>query len=203
MTVRLSYSDEIRFHARSGLGWEDIIVRMKLSKAHRTLVRQIVLGARNEHQRASQGQSSDVRALPGTDGQEPAAAQAAVRAGPGCVHSLAREPQSHEFQPENEEHLRKWLLCKAGHHTVKTLTLADLTSTEAVVLLQSAFHAAGAYSFVKATAGRVHIFTPESIAFDKLDHKAACKLFDEIGAVVEVEMGIRADDLLKQTEEAA
>jgi len=112
-------------------------------------------------------------------------------------------PESHEFQPENEEHLRKWLLCKAGHHTVKTLTLADLTSTEAVVLLQSAFHAAGAYSFVKATAGRVHIFTPESIAFDKLDHKAACKLFDEIGAVVEVEMGIRADDLLKQTEEAA
>lgn len=112
-------------------------------------------------------------------------------------------PESAEFTPISEEHLRKWLLCKAGHHTVKTLTLADMTAGEAMALLEAAFHAAGAFSFVKGAAGRVNIFTPKSIAFDKLDHKAACRLFDEIGAVIEVEMGIKADDLLRRTEAAA
>lgn len=112
-------------------------------------------------------------------------------------------PEKHDFAPFSEEHLRKWLLCKAGHHSVKTLTLADLTATEAVTLLESAFHAAGAYAFIKSTAGRVHIFTPKSIAFDKLDHKAACTLFDEIGSVIQCELGIEADELLKQHEAAA
>jgi len=72
-----------------------------------------------------------------------------------------------------------------------------------VVLLEAAFHAAGAHSFVRATAGRVHIFTPKSIAFDKLSHKAACQLYDEIGAVIETELGIKPDDLLRETEAAA
>lgn len=112
-------------------------------------------------------------------------------------------PEAHDFQPANEEHLRKWLTAKAGHHTVKTLALADFTTAEAVALLQAAFHAAGAHSFVKGSAGSVHIFTPSSISFDKLSHKAACKLFDEIGAVVEAEIGIAADELLKQMESAA
>lgn len=112
-------------------------------------------------------------------------------------------PEASEFTPFSEEHLRKWLLCKAGHYTVKTLTLADMTTGAATALLETAFHAARAYSFVKGTAGQVHIFTPKSIAFDKLDHKAACKLFDEIGAVIECELGIKAEDLLRQTEAAA
>ena len=112
-------------------------------------------------------------------------------------------PEAHDFQPLSEEHLRKWLLAKAGHHTVKTMTLSDMTSGEAIALLEAAFHAAGAYSFVKGTAGKVHIFTPKSIAFEKLHHKAACLLFDEIGAVIELELGIKADDLLRQTEAAA
>lgn len=113
-------------------------------------------------------------------------------------------PEKHEtFEPLSEEHLRKWLLCKAGHHTVKTLALADMTASEAKALLEAAFYAAGAYSFVKGTAGKVHIFTPKSIAFDKLDHRAACKLFDEIGAVIETEIGIKADELLKNHEAAA
>jgi hypothetical protein len=49
----------------------------------------------------------------------------------------------------------------------------------------------------------VHIFTPKSIAFDKLSHKAACQLYDEIGAVIETELGIKPDDLLRETEAAA
>lgn len=112
-------------------------------------------------------------------------------------------PDGHEFTPMSEDHLRKWLTAKAGYHTVKTLTLVDITSGEAIALLEAAFHAAGAHSFVKATAGKVYIFTPKSIAFDKLDHKAACSLFDEIGAVIEAELGIKADELLKQHEAAA
>ena len=43
----------------------------------------------------------------------------------------------------------------------------------------------------------------KSIAFDKLDHRGACKLFDEVAGVIEAEIGIKADDLLKETEAAA
>lgn len=112
-------------------------------------------------------------------------------------------PEKHDFQPFTEEHLRKWLLCKAGHCSVRELSLADMDTGEAIALLEAAFHAAGAYSFVRGDTGRVRIFTAKSIAFDKLSHKAACTLFDEIGAVIENEIGIKADDLLKETEAAA
>ncbi len=45
MSVHLSYKSEIRSHARAGLGWEDVLVVMKLSRAHTDMVRRIVLGS--------------------------------------------------------------------------------------------------------------------------------------------------------------
>lgn len=47
------------------------------------------------------------------------------------------------------------------------------------------------------------VFIPKSIAFEKLEHKAACNLFDEVAAVVEAEVGMSAETLLREAERAA
>lgn len=112
-------------------------------------------------------------------------------------------PEAHDFQPSNEDHLRKYLTAKAGHYTVQTIEFGHMHHGTIKMIAEAAISAAGAYAFVKAVSGKLIIYTPKSIAFDKLDHKAACKLFDEIGSVIETELGIKADELLRQTEAAA
>jgi hypothetical protein len=111
-------------------------------------------------------------------------------------------PDAHDFQPQSEEHLRKYLTAKAGHYTVQTIEFGHMPHGTIKSIAEATIAAAGAYAFVRAVSGKLIIYTPKSIAFDKLDHKAACKLFDEIGQVIEVELGIPADELLRQTEAA-
>lgn len=120
-----------------------------------------------------------------------------------CKAAFMHWPETSEFHPQNEEHLRKWLIAKAGHHTVHTIEIGDFSHTAILRVVEAAMTAAGAYAFTKSVAGKIYVFAPKSIAFDKLSHKAACKLFDEIGAVIETEMGIAPDELLKQSEAAA
>lgn len=112
-------------------------------------------------------------------------------------------PDSADFRPQNEEHLRKYLTAKAGHYTVQTIEFGHMPHGTIKSIAEAAIAAAGAYAFVKAVSGKLIIYTPDSIAFDKLSHKAACRLFDEIGAVIETEIGIKADELLKNHEAAA
>jgi hypothetical protein len=112
-------------------------------------------------------------------------------------------PEAHNFQPQNEDHLRKYLTAKAGHYTVQTIEFGHMPHSIIRSIAEAAIAAAGAYAFVKAVSGKLIVYTPKSIAFEKLDHKAACRLFDEIGSVIECELGIKADDLLRQTEAAA
>jgi hypothetical protein len=112
-------------------------------------------------------------------------------------------PEDHDFYPSNEDHLRKYLTAKAGHYTVQTVEFGHMPHGTIKSIAEAAIAAAGAYAFVKAISGKLIIYTPSSIAFDKLSHKAACKLFDEIGSVIETEIGIKADELLKNHEAAA
>lgn len=115
-------------------------------------------------------------------------------------------PESHDFQPENAEHLRKWLQCKAGHYTTTRIEVPsadDIIMRLARLSAEAAVKAAGGTAWIKPFDGGLVVFVPKSIAFDKLDHKAACKLFDEVAGVIEAEIGTKADDLLRETEAAA
>lgn len=112
-------------------------------------------------------------------------------------------PEAHDFYPSNEDHLRKYLTTKAGHYTVQTVEFGHMPHGTIKSIAEAAIAAAGAYAFCKAVSGKLIIYTPNSIAFDKLTHRAACRLFDEIGAVIETEIGIKADELLKNHEAAA
>lgn len=116
-------------------------------------------------------------------------------------------PETHEFQPATLEQLRKWLQCKAGHYHVQSFELPQ-TDDPALMARMMAFAEALLDTRDGSRFGRWHgtvlsVFVPKSIAFDRLSHKAACQLFDEVAAVIEAEIGIDHETLLKETEGAA
>lgn len=115
-------------------------------------------------------------------------------------------PDAHDFRPDNAEHLRRWLQCKAGHHEA---TRIEIPSGDPAVMrlarlaAEAAIDAADGSAFVKPFGDVLVVFKAKSIAFDKLTPAGACQLFDEVGAVIEAEIGIPAERLLRETEAAA
>lgn len=114
------------------------------------------------------------------------------------------------FQPESEEHLRKWALIKAGHRDSTDIPVEwaedqpSLTKL-ASLAIEGAVKAAGAFAFVRPhpNGGMVRVFRAKSIAFDKLGQAEFNKLNDEVEAVYKAETGLDPDEVLKQTERAA
>ena len=119
-------------------------------------------------------------------------------------------PETAEFQPDNEEHLRKWVLIKARHRETTDIPVFfaenELGLTrETAVVIEGALKAAGAFAFVRShpNGGMVRVYKAKSIAFDKLGQAEFNKLNDEVEAVYKSETGLDPDTVLKQTETAA
>lgn len=102
-------------------------------------------------------------------------------------------PERHEFQPDNEEHLRAWALVKAKHRTVTEMTG---NAKQCIVTGGSK------YNWQIANDGRVWLVSPLSIAFDKLKHSEATALFEDVSGVLEFETGLDAEQLMKEMENA-
>lgn len=118
-------------------------------------------------------------------------------------------PEGHEFQPANKEHLRKWLIAKAGHYDTRTF---ELPETGNPLLMAAMMEFAenllevdedGGHRFGRWHGSTLTVFIPKSMAFEKLPHREACKLFDEIDAIVHEVIGVPADKLLKESEKVA
>lgn len=110
-------------------------------------------------------------------------------------------PESHEFQPRDSENLRKFLQCKAGHYTTQRIEVPS--DDPAIIRLarlaaEATLAAAGADAWIKPFGECLVVFSPKSIAFDKLSHKDACKLLSDVEAIIETELNCSADDLLKE-----
>lgn len=106
-------------------------------------------------------------------------------------------PETHDFTPQNEDHLRKWLQAKAGHRVVRTIDAGTMTPAQAVAAVAAAMKEAGPYTFTAAVDSKLYVISSASIDFDTLPHLAACALFDEVAEIIEAETGIRCDDLIK------
>jgi hypothetical protein len=114
-------------------------------------------------------------------------------------------PEKAEFQPENEEHLRKWVLIKAGHKETTDIPVPFAEDEPGVtrlaaVAIEGAVAAAGAFAFIRPhpEGGLVRVFKAKSIAFDKLGQAEFNDLNAEVEAVYEAETGLKADQLLKE-----
>ena len=119
-------------------------------------------------------------------------------------------PATADFQPESEEHLRKWALVKAGHREATDVPVewADdqpgLTKL-AGLAIEAALKAAGTFAFVRADAngGLVRVYKAKSIAFDKLGQSAFTTLNDEVEAVYRSETGLEPQQVLEEHGRAA
>jgi len=119
-------------------------------------------------------------------------------------------PESHEFQPESETHLRKWLQVSAGYreHTDIPVVFAEdepAVTRLAALAIEAAIMAAEGYAFVRPhpDGGIVRVYRSRSISYDTLGHLEACALFDAVAEIIESVIGRSADEILKQTEQAA
>jgi hypothetical protein len=115
-------------------------------------------------------------------------------------------PEAAEFQPENAEHLRKYLICRAGPQW-RNVTEIPVPFAEdqpgltrlAAQLMQQAAEAAGGYAFprVDMNGGRVALYTAKSIKFAEMPHLEFCALSEAVDEVIKAEMGVEPNMLLK------
>lgn len=111
-------------------------------------------------------------------------------------------PEMHDLQFKDEISLRKWLVMKAGWRDIASETdIGAMPAGMVIGIAKAALAAAGGHAVPVVHKGKLIIWVPRSIAFDKLDHLEACKLFDAIAVVIEQETGLKAEQLL--TEKAA
>lgn len=113
-------------------------------------------------------------------------------------------PETHHFQPVNEEHLRKYLIAKAPRYRSVTCIDTDGMSPEMIAgSIASALKEAGPWSFHSAVGTRLYVIVPHSIAFEELPHADACDLFNAIAEVIYAEIGIAVETLINETARAA
>lgn len=103
----------------------------------------------------------------------------------------------------NETALRKWLQMKAGHHTSKSIDLYGIPAKKAQLIVQAALDAAEPYSEARVIGQNLIIFSPKSIDYGSLGHKAFCELNDAVDAVIRAETNLDPDQVLRETEKAA
>lgn len=125
-------------------------------------------------------------------------------------------PQDHIFQPEGttahakSEHLRKFLLVKAGHRERQELPLefaADQPGLTRLisVAIKAAMDRGGGYVEV-ATApdgGAVAIYSAKSIDYRTLSQSEFGSVRSSVEELIESVIGVSVDDLLKEEERAA
>lgn len=116
-------------------------------------------------------------------------------------------PEASEFQPDNEEHLRAFLLCKAGYRDVTTIPCEFAENEPAVLKLvalaaEGAVKAAKGHAFIRPHGAAIAVFSAKSLAWDKLDQKAFNKVREAVEEVIKAEIGIEPDQLLKENDAA-
>lgn len=122
--------------------------------------------------------------------------------------AFAHWPEAHEFQPESAEHLRHWLTCKAGHVNVKTLDTEFCDEQPAVakltaIAIEGALAAAKSSAFVRVRGDKIAIFTPKSWKVKLCKTSQFRDLHSAIAEIIETEIGVPADKLMKEHERAA
>lgn len=117
-------------------------------------------------------------------------------------------PETCRFQPKDEEHLRSWVLCRAGHYEVIDIDVPspDKATMELVSRsVEAAIKASRTYCFVQPDpdGNRVRVFSPKSIAFAKLNPDQFTKLNADCEFVFLQETGIDPSAALINEEQAA
>jgi len=121
--------------------------------------------------------------------------------------AFANWPESHKFQPSNAEHLRAWLTIHAGHYDIVTVPVpADappIVVKLAALSAEAAIKAAGTHAWTVARGHQIDVYSPMSIAWDKLSQAEFWPIRQAVEDVIAAAIGIDADTLLRGHERAA
>lgn len=115
-------------------------------------------------------------------------------------------PESHRFRPDNSEHLRAWLLVRAGHHVVNTYYLNEDASEFAKLLPIVVATMMRKHCWCRARGNELHVCVPLSISIhgpDSIGHELFCKINSDVDEVIRAETGLDSDELLREREKAA
>lgn len=112
-------------------------------------------------------------------------------------------PEQHPFQPHSAEHLRAWLLCRAGYRYVTTFHCEDDAGPLAKLVPVIFAAALKKNAWCWAKGNELYVCVPQSIAFAEMDHKTFVKVSSDVDEVIRAETGLDPDQLLKETEAAA
>lgn len=112
-------------------------------------------------------------------------------------------PETADFQPESEEHLRAWVTIKSGHYSVHSIDTNTPSVPQFVAVVQAALRAAGSYAFVQADGDAIKILKPKSIAYARLSPREFTALNERIEEVYRVETNLDPNAVLENNERAA
>lgn len=119
-------------------------------------------------------------------------------------------PASAEFQPESEEHLRKYSICGAGFRdsTDVAVPFAEdqpgLTKLVAISV-EACVRGAGGFAFIRPhpDGGMVRVYKAKSIAFDKLGQAEFNRLNEAVEAFYFQETGLDPNQVFRESAASA
>ncbi len=123
----------------------------------------------------------------------------------GVIRALFNQwPEAHGFQPDNEEHLRAYVLVKSGHRSVKSFyVLNDEEASDFARLLPMVTAVMlNRYCWAWAQGDELRVAAPLTTNFKDMSHKEACAVYDKADEFIR-SIGFDPDQLLKEAEKAA
>lgn len=100
----------------------------------------------------------------------------------------------------DEEDLRKWLQMSAGWRRIGArVPLKGIDPQVAKMLVAQVFAQLKAHEHTVIFDNELIVWCPESIAFAKMGPAEFNELIDNVSDVIEVQTGLRVEDLMKET----
>jgi hypothetical protein len=107
-------------------------------------------------------------------------------------------PEGKNFRPQNAEHLRAWLLVKAGHFVVNTFDCGEKAEALAVMIPVITATMLKKHSWAKSDGNLLHVCVPMSIDFNTVSQADFAKLCGDVEDVIVSYTGLQIADIMRQ-----
>lgn len=116
-------------------------------------------------------------------------------------------PDHHEFEPISADHLRAFLLCKAGYCNATYYTVPVLSDSaqiaRIIALVESLVHASNVPKFPRWRGNRLAVYQAKSIAWDKLPEDEFAPIAQAVDDECHAIIGLSFDQLFEHRDIAA
>jgi len=106
-------------------------------------------------------------------------------------------PEAHPFEPQNAEHLRKWLIVTAGPEW-RNARQTWLTNDEATRRIIKEAKKEDLDNFAIGDGTTISMCSPKSMAFHKMPQGEFSRLRDAITDIIEQTIGCSVEDLMTE-----